>query len=154
MQNTALVLKKKHAYDEINLILVYLMTLSVSWMMRWLMHNERCARKPMWSNVSYYLYFFLEEMTKIMEDLEITDLWADFWTWMPLRYEVTVPCTCLQNNMCLCPSVACSQYLLNWIWISWHCRPVHVPSFNILQHKINVQWCHVCAFQLHFRICH
>lgn len=42
------------------------------------MHNERCARKPMWSNVSYYLYFFLEEMTKIMEDLEITDLWADF----------------------------------------------------------------------------
>jgi len=29
-------------------------------------------------NVRYYLYFFFEEMRKIMEDLEITDLWADF----------------------------------------------------------------------------
>jgi ferric iron reductase protein FhuF len=42
------------------------------------MHNERRGRKPVWSNVRYYLYFFLVEMRKIMEDLEITDLLADF----------------------------------------------------------------------------
>jgi len=42
------------------------------------MKNERHGTKPMWPNVRYYLYIFLEEMRKIMEDLEITDLWADF----------------------------------------------------------------------------
>ena len=106
MQNTVLVLKNTDACDEINLILFYLMTLLVNWMMRWLMNNERCGRKPMWSNVRYHLRFFLEEIRKIMEDLEITDLWADFWTWMSLRYEVTMPCTWLQNSKYLCPSVS------------------------------------------------
>ena len=56
-------------------------------------------------NVRYYLYFFFEEMRKIMENLEITDLWADFLTWMPLRNEVTVACHGLQNDTYLCPLV-------------------------------------------------
>jgi ferric iron reductase protein FhuF len=42
------------------------------------MNNESRGTKPMWSNVRYYLYFFLEEMRKIMEDRGIIDLWADF----------------------------------------------------------------------------